>query len=217
MKFSELSTDRAADVLCEVSVYALNILTDDELRESLKAQIDAEKPQTAGERYAIGAQKIGQWIPLILKKHREDTLGILAAVNETTVEAIKKQSIIKTMRQIQEIVRDKDMLDFFKSCASEAKGETLGLLAAPKISVGGLIRLLPILVKRQQEESAFRIYTAECLRTMTENTAKFAGGSFVQAKYSDLIDPKPQDNRTCEEITAEGVKRCGLVVKDESI
>ena len=91
---------------------------------------------------------------------------------------------------------------------------TLALLAAPKISVGGLIRLL---VKRQQEESAFRIYTTECLRTMTENTAKFAGGSFVQAKYSDLIDPKPQDNRTCEEITAEVVKRCGLVVKDESI
>ena len=121
MKFSELSTDRAADVLCEVSVYAHNILTDDELRESLKAQIDAEKPQTAGERYAIGAQKIGQWIPLILKKHREDTLGILAAVNETTVEAVKKQSVLKTMRQIQEIVKDKDMLDFFKSCASEAK------------------------------------------------------------------------------------------------
>jgi hypothetical protein len=94
---------------------------------------------------------------------------------------------------------------------------TLALLAAPKISVGGLIRLLPILVKRQQEESAFRIYTAECLRTMTENTAKFAGGSFVQAKYSDLIDPKPQDNRTCEEITAEVIKRCGLVVKHEPI
>lgn len=94
---------------------------------------------------------------------------------------------------------------------------TLALLAAPKISAGGLIRLLPILVKRQQEESAFHIYTTECLRTMTENTAKFAGGSFVQAKYSDLIDPKPQDNRTCEEITAEVVKRCGLVVKDESI
>lgn len=97
------------------------------------------------------------------------------------------------------------------------EGVTIALLAAPKISAGGLIRLLPILVKRQQEESAFRIYTTECLRTMTENTAKFAGGSFVQAKYSDLIDPKPQDNRTCEEITAEVVKRCGLVVKDESI
>ena len=89
---------------------------------------------------------------------------------------------------------------------------TLALLTAPRISAGGLIRLLPILIKRQNEESAFRIYAAECMRTITENTAKFAGGSFVQAKYSDLIAPKPQDNRTCEEITADIVRRCGLVV-----
>lgn len=87
---------------------------------------------------------------------------------------------------------------------------TLALLAAPKISAGGLIRLLPILIKRQNEESAFRIYAAECMRTITENTAKFAGGSFVQAKYTDIISPKPQDNRTCEEITADVVRRCGL-------
>lgn len=76
---------------------------------------------------------------------------------------------------------------------------------------------MPILIKRQNEESAFRIYAAECMRTITENTAKFAGGNFMQAKYSELIDPKPQDNRTCEEITAEVVKRCGLVVKHESV
>lgn len=97
---------------------------------------------------------------------------------------------------------------------------TLALLAAPRISVGGLIRLLPILIKRQQEESAFRIYAAECMRTITENTAKFAGGSYMQAKYADIVNPKPQDNRTCEEITADIVRRCGLVVnrsKDESV
>lgn len=90
---------------------------------------------------------------------------------------------------------------------------TLALTAAPKISVGGLIRLLPILIKRQQEESAFRIYTAECLRTMTENTAKLAGGSYIPESYANIVNPKPRDNRTCEEITAEVVKRCGLVVK----
>lgn len=58
------------------------------------------------------------------------------------------------------------------------------------------------------------------MRTITENTAKFAGGSFVQAKYTDLISQKPQDNRTCEEITADVVRRCGLKVKktrDESV
>lgn len=121
MRISELSTDKAADVLCEVSTYALNIVTDDELRDSLKAQIDAEKPQTAGERYAIGAQRIGQWIPILLKKHRDDVFGILAAINGTTIAAIKKQNIIKTMLQVREAVKDKDLMDFFKSCASEAK------------------------------------------------------------------------------------------------
>ena len=121
MRISELSTDKAADVLCEVSTYALNIVTDEELRDSLKAQIDAEKPQTVGERYAIGAQRIGQWIPILLKKHRDDVFGILAAINGTTIAAIKKQNIIKTMLQVREVVKDKDLMDFFKSCASEAK------------------------------------------------------------------------------------------------
>lgn len=67
MKLSEFSTDRAADILCEISVYTLNILSDEEFRGSLKKLTDDEKPQTVGERYAIGVQRIGQWIPLILK------------------------------------------------------------------------------------------------------------------------------------------------------
>lgn len=121
MRISELSTDKAADVLCEVSAYALNIVTDEELRDSLTAQIDAEKPQTAGERYAVGAQKISQWVPILLKKHRDDVFGILAAINGTTIAAIKKQNIIKTMLQVREAVKDKDLMDFFKSCASEAR------------------------------------------------------------------------------------------------
>lgn len=121
MKLSEFSTDKAADVLCEISVYTLNILADEEIRDSLKKQTDEEKQQTAGEKYAIGAQKIGQWIPLILKKHREDAFGILAVVNSVTVDAIREQNVLVTMRQIRELAEDKDLTDFFKSCASEAK------------------------------------------------------------------------------------------------
>lgn len=121
MKLSEFSTDKAADVLCEISVYTLNILADEEIRDSLKKQTDEEKQQTAGEKYAIGAQKIGQWIPLILKKHREDAFGILAVVNSVTVDAIREQNVLVTMRQIRELAKDKDLIDFFKSCASEAK------------------------------------------------------------------------------------------------
>ena len=59
MKLSEFSTDRAADILCEISVYTLNILSDEEFRGSLKKLTDDEKSQTVGERYAIGVQRIG--------------------------------------------------------------------------------------------------------------------------------------------------------------
>lgn len=118
MKLSEFSTDKAADVLCDVSAYAVNIFEDAELMESLKAKMDADTPKTVGEKYAMGIQKIGQWVPLILKKHRDDLLGIVAAVNDKTVDEIKKQNIIKTMVQIKEIATDRDLLDFFKSCAS---------------------------------------------------------------------------------------------------
>lgn len=121
MKLSKFSTDRAADILCEISVYTLNILADEEFRGSLKKLTDDEKPQTVGERYAIGVQRIGQWIPLLLKKHRDDVFAILATVNGVTVDVIREQNVLATMRQIRELAEDKDLTDFFKSCASEAK------------------------------------------------------------------------------------------------
>ena len=56
----------------------------------------------------------------------------------------------------------------------------------------------------------------DALRFVAENTARYAGGSYIKARYSDMIEPKKRDNRTCEEITADVVARCGLVVKHES-
>lgn len=53
---------------------------------------------------------------------------------------------------------------------------------------------------------------------MTENSAKYAGGSYIKAHYDDIINPKPQDTRTGEEIAEEIIKKCGLeVTKDESV
>lgn len=150
------------------------------------------------------------------EKHREDTLGILAAVNETTVEAVKKQSVLKTMRQIQEIVKDKDMLNFSNrarrrrkrnACASGSSKDKRGRADSPFADFG----------KAAAGRISLPYLYGGVFAHNDGNTAKFAGGSFVQAKYSDLINPKPQDNRTCEEITADIVCRRGLVVKHESI
>lgn len=56
----------------------------------------------------------------------------------------------------------------------------------------------------------------DALRFVAENTARYAGGSYIKARYSDMIEPKKQDNRTCEEITADVVARCGLTIKKAS-
>ena len=60
---------------------------------------------------------------------------------------------------------------------------------------------------------AYRIYVTDALKTTAENTAKFVGGNYIKARYFDVIHPKKQDDRTCEEITADIVARCGLTVK----
>lgn len=122
MKISELTTERAADVLCEVSIYALNILSDKELLASLRMQLEGtDGDRTKAEMIAIASEKVAELIPLLLKKHKDDVFGIVAAVNGLTLEQVRQQKIIKTMNAIKEMAQDKDLIDFFKSCVSTEK------------------------------------------------------------------------------------------------
>ena len=60
---------------------------------------------------------------------------------------------------------------------------------------------------------AYRIYVTDALRFVAENTAQYVGGDYIKARYAGMIELKKQDNRTCEEITADVVARCGLTIK----
>lgn len=71
-------------------------------------------------------------------------------------------------------------------------------------------------LNEKARSDAYRLYVTDALRTVAENTARYAGGNYIKVRYADIIEPKKQDNRTCEEITADVVARCGLVVKHES-
>ncbi len=122
MKISELTTERAADVLCEVSIYALNVLSDKELIASLRMQLEGtDGDRTKAEMIAIASEKIAELIPLLLKKHKDDVFGIVAAVNGLTLEQVRKQKIIATANAVKEMAQDKDLIDFFKSCVSTEK------------------------------------------------------------------------------------------------
>ena len=51
----------------------------------------------------------------------------------------------------------------------------------------GILRLIV-----NDEEKAEKLYYAECLRIITENTARFGEGcSYISVKLSDILNPKP--------------------------
>lgn len=122
MKLSELSTERAADVLCEVTPYIANITGDKALLDELAIKFDS-KGKSVAELYTYGAQKCAMLVSVLLKDHRADVFGVLAALNETTAEQIGKQKVMETIKQVGELFRDKELLDFFKSFGREEKSE----------------------------------------------------------------------------------------------
>ena len=123
MKISEISTDNAMDVLCELTPYVTNIVTDETLVAELKEAIDFKEANTMAEKIALTAGKITKIIPIILKNRKNDVFGIVGVLNGKTIDEIAKQNIIVTMKQIRDIVKDKELLDFFKSCTDTEGNE----------------------------------------------------------------------------------------------
>lgn len=123
MKLSEMTTDRAMDVLCEITPCIANITADEELLAELRNAIDLKAVKTKAELMVKGVEKITKLVPIVLKKRKADVFGILAALNEKTAEEIGKQNIIATMAQVREVVKDKDLMDFFKSCVGSEGSE----------------------------------------------------------------------------------------------
>lgn len=118
MKLSELSTGRAADVLCEITPYIANIAGDKLLLDTLKEKLGGDN-KSAAELYVYGAKKLSAIIPIVLKDHRGDVFGILSVLNETEIESIAAQNVLLTVQQVREAVQDKALVDFFKSWQQE--------------------------------------------------------------------------------------------------
>jgi hypothetical protein len=75
------------------------------------------------EKITLITGKFTKILPLILKKRKADLFSILASLNEKTIEEIGSQNFIKTMSQIKDIAKDKELLDFFKSCTGTEESE----------------------------------------------------------------------------------------------
>ena len=117
MKISEFTTDKALDVFVEITPYVADIATSEALQTTLSdlANTPASSLKSSFQQIVFGADVFSRLAPILLSERRSDVYGILAALNEKSVDEIAKQSLFKTIGMIREIFSDKDLLNFFKS------------------------------------------------------------------------------------------------------
>lgn len=66
--------------------------------------------------------------------------------------------------------------------------------------------------RKHRRDLTYRIYVTDCLRMMTENTAKYSNGTYITGRFADCLKRTKADNRTGDEIAADIIKKAGLVV-----
>ena len=118
MKLSKFDTDAALDVLCEITPHVTAILSDECLMDTIGKSVKRDGMTKAGVMM-LGIEKLTRLVPLILKNHRSEVYGIVAAMNRMDQETVAAQNILTTASQLREILQDKELLDFFKSCAPQ--------------------------------------------------------------------------------------------------
>lgn len=56
-------------------------------------------------------------------------------------------------------------------------------------------------------QNAWNLYIAETLRKISESTAKYAGGTYTNVKWEDIINPKPAEKRSGKEVIDSILKK----------
>lgn len=73
------------------------------------------------------------------------------------------------------------------------------------MGVRAILSSLPYKIKADHENETWRKYTARCLRLITESTAGMVNGKYMTAEYEDIINPKPEEKRSADDII-NGIK-----------
>lgn len=76
-------------------------------------------------------------------------------------------------------------------------------MTAPRLSAKGYLSVLPVLVKKQLRQERLEYYLTDALWLMNENFAAAWGGRTLEERFSSLVNPKPEDTRTEEEVIAQ--------------
>ena len=65
---------------------------------------------------------------------------------------------------------------------------------------------------RSAEEKAFRIYLTDAIYAINHSISHGLGGSVMGKRFYEVLNPKPEDTRTGEEIALDVLNRAGIEV-----
>lgn len=121
MKLSDFTTGQAADALVQITPLIANIAGDENAVNALGRVADLSDMNNYGVRLVM-AERYASFVTVLLKDHRADVFGILAALNLKSVAEIEAQKFTLTLREIREnIVEDEELMDFLASFMPMAK------------------------------------------------------------------------------------------------
>ena len=63
---------------------------------------------------------------------------------------------------------------------------------------------------KAKEEKAYKIYVSEAIKNINKILAETFSGSYMRVSYDEMLHPKPEDERTADEIIEDirnGLKR----------
>ena len=116
MKLSQISSEKAADILIRIAPDIETIVNDKELvaMVSKREKVDIKDDNSKQKATKVGGLFILKTAAYLLKNHRECAWNIIGALNDKTSEEIANQPIIVTFTQTTEILSDRDFMTFFQ-------------------------------------------------------------------------------------------------------
>jgi len=119
MRLKDISTDRALDILCDLTAPVTTIAEDKELIETMLARTTVDDKISKDERKVLGLMQVAKnakvLVPKLLKEHRSKIYEILSIINEKSTEEIRSQSPIMTINQVKDLLQDEELTSFFTS------------------------------------------------------------------------------------------------------
>lgn len=71
------------------------------------------------------------------------------------------------------------------------------------MGIGYVIEHYIAFFQKEQRELAYQVYVTDSLRIIAENTAKQVGGSYLKARFKEIIEPIKEEKRTADEVITD--------------